>query len=325
MTNLPAKNEAGYYEIRMESIGGLGANLAGKMLAEAGILEQGFNGSAFSSYGSEKKGSPVKASIRFCDPETEVRINSPIGEPHLLVIFHENLMKMPSTLEGISGGTVLIVNSKKSPEEIGKILGKDVKIIATVDALGIAIEEKVKLNTVMLGAIVKVSLFLSKEALTETIKKTFTKKYPKLVDPNIRAFSRGHDEIRLVEYNREASAAVEQPPMRVQKLGYLNAPQGGLIINPGNSRLKDLSASREGFIPVLDKAKCVDCGECDMTCPDFCFIWERGVTKTGKPAQVLVGINYQYCKGCMRCVEICKPGALSLQKEAEVGQGVTAG
>ncbi|MEK7871088.1 MAG: 2-oxoacid:acceptor oxidoreductase family protein, partial [Nitrospirota bacterium] len=117
-TCLPRKNEAGYYEIRMESIGGLGANLAGKMLAEAGILEQGFNGSAFSSYGSEKKGSPVKAFIRFCDPDADVRINSPIVEPHLLVIFHENLIKIPSTLDVISGKTCLIINTKKSPEDI---------------------------------------------------------------------------------------------------------------------------------------------------------------------------------------------------------------
>lgn len=324
MTILPRKNEAGHYEIRMESIGGLGANLAGKMLAEAGILEQGLNGSAFSSYGSEKKGTPVKAFIRFCDPDTEVRINSPIEEPHLLAIFHENLMKLSSTLEGVSGGTALVVNSKKPPEEIHNILDRDVKVIAAVDALGIAIEEKVKLNTVMLGAVVKVSGFLSREALIESIRKTFSKKYPKLVDPNIRAFSRGYDEVKIREYDVDESSAAT-PLVRIEpKLGYLNAPQGGVIVNPGNSRLKDLSASREGFIPILDKAKCANCGECDMTCPDFCFIWERGVTRTGKLAQVLVGINYQYCKGCMRCIEICKPGALSLQREAQVDQEVTA-
>ena len=40
------------------------------MLAEAGVVGVGFNGVSFSSYGSEKKGSPVKAHIRFCDPDT---------------------------------------------------------------------------------------------------------------------------------------------------------------------------------------------------------------------------------------------------------------
>ncbi len=55
MRVLPKTNELGFFEIRLESIGGLGANLAGKMLAEAGVVGSGFNGVSFSSYGSEKK------------------------------------------------------------------------------------------------------------------------------------------------------------------------------------------------------------------------------------------------------------------------------
>ena len=59
-------NEEGYYEIRLESVGGLGANLCGKLLGELGAAYLGFNASSFSSYGSEKRGSPVKAFIRYC-------------------------------------------------------------------------------------------------------------------------------------------------------------------------------------------------------------------------------------------------------------------
>lgn len=49
-------NEEGYYEIRLESVGGLGANLCGKLLGELGAAYLGFNASSFSSYGSEKRG-----------------------------------------------------------------------------------------------------------------------------------------------------------------------------------------------------------------------------------------------------------------------------
>ena len=62
-------NEEGYYEIRLESVGGLGANLCGKLLGELGAAYLGFNASSFSSYGSEKRGSPVKAFIRYCDED----------------------------------------------------------------------------------------------------------------------------------------------------------------------------------------------------------------------------------------------------------------
>lgn len=51
---LPVTNEYGYFEIRLESIGGLGANLCGKMLGELGALYLSLNSLSFSSYGSEK-------------------------------------------------------------------------------------------------------------------------------------------------------------------------------------------------------------------------------------------------------------------------------
>ena len=39
--NLPIVNEEGCYEIRLESIGGLGANLCGKLLGELGGIVSG--------------------------------------------------------------------------------------------------------------------------------------------------------------------------------------------------------------------------------------------------------------------------------------------
>ena len=83
MSILPKKNDLGFFEIRLESIGGLGANLAGKLLSEAGVVGNGLNGLSFSSYGSEKKGSPVKGNIRFCDPYTNIRDTTPVERPHV--------------------------------------------------------------------------------------------------------------------------------------------------------------------------------------------------------------------------------------------------
>ncbi len=48
MSILPKKNELGFFEIRLESIGGLGANLAGKMLADDAtfVMNRGDGGMA---------------------------------------------------------------------------------------------------------------------------------------------------------------------------------------------------------------------------------------------------------------------------------------
>ena len=70
-----------YYEIRLESIGGLGANLCGKMLGELGVKYLDVNSSNFSSYGSEKTGTPVKGFIRYCNKEKEIRVHFPVVEP----------------------------------------------------------------------------------------------------------------------------------------------------------------------------------------------------------------------------------------------------
>ncbi len=101
---LPVKDELGFFNIRLESIGGYGANIAGKMLAEAGVLYQGLNGANFSSYGSEKKGSPVKSFIRFAEPDTPIRISSPIEEPHIVCIFHEALIRTGRAAHAAGGG-----------------------------------------------------------------------------------------------------------------------------------------------------------------------------------------------------------------------------
>ncbi len=314
---MPRTNELGFYEIRMESIGGLGANLAGQMLAEAGILGMDLNGASFASYGSEKKGTPVKSYIRYCDTGTEVRTNSPVMEPHLLVIFHPNLICLFPLTQGVGPESTVVVNTPFNIREMRDILELHGGTIGCVDALNISVEEKVRLNTPLMGAATRATGFLDPEAVKEVIRSTFEKRYPQLVEPNIKAFQRGHDEIEFETFEPNDKYPylpyAQEPP----QLGYENTPIGGIILNPGNTVVKDWSASRQGFVPVLDKEKCIDCGQCEITCPDYCMIFEEGKDKKGKPAQVLTGINLQYCKGCGKCAGICPTGALKMEREAE--------
>ena len=99
--SLPTVNANGCYEMRLESIGGLGANLCGKLLGELGAAYLGLNAAAFSSYGSEKRGSPVKSYVRFSAPERDILHNSPVERPHLLVLFHHALSKTLPVTAGV--------------------------------------------------------------------------------------------------------------------------------------------------------------------------------------------------------------------------------
>lgn len=315
---LPVTDEHGFYEIRLESIGGLGAHLAGQILAEAGVLRLGLNGAHFSSYGSEKKGTPVRSFVRLCAADQEVRTTSPVQQPHLVAVFHEGLLKSEDVAAGLRPGGAIIVNSVRPPEELRRVLGLRRVTVAAVDALGIAVEEKTRVNTAMLGAIARVSGFLAPEAIKETIQATFQKKYPNLVQANLRTFDRGYAEVR---FDMAASAGDEEGARSFQRpgplYGYLNAPIGGAIVNPGNTVLRDLTVSRQGFLPAFHREKCTDCAMCELVCPDLCFVWETVAEPGARKWRALQGIDYQYCKGCLKCVEVCPVGALVAEREVE--------
>lgn len=315
MSILPKKNELGFFEIRLESIGGLGANLAGKMLAEAGVLGHGLNGANFSSYGSEKKGSPVKGFIRYCDPDVEIRAHSPIEEPHVVGIFHEALYKTVDVISGLSPDGIVLVNSTRDFDEIRKDLKLEYGTLAVVDALTISVEEKTRVNTAMLGALYRVLEFLNPDSMRDVIRSTFEKKYPHLVESNINTFNRGYDEVKFKTFEVPEDAEPKPFERPEPRLGYNTQEIGGVITAQANSIMKDLSGSRQGFLPDFNQDKCINCAQCDTVCPDFCFVWEPGEDKRGRKQMFLSGIDYQYCKGCLKCIEACPTSALTEMRE----------
>ncbi|NBD23438.1 2-oxoacid:acceptor oxidoreductase family protein [Paenibacillus glycinis] len=318
MAILPKQNDLGFFEIRLESIGGLGANLAGKMLAEAGVVGSGFNGVSFSSYGSEKKGSPVKAHIRFCDLETNIRDTTPVERPHIVGVFHENLSKTVNVISGIYADSVVLVNSSKTTEQLKEKIKLSAGTLAVVDATGIALEENNRVNMAMLGGLFRLCDFLDFEHMKGIIRKSLEKKYPQAVDPALRTFQRGYDEVQFQTFALPEGIAMPQPTRwDIPALGYQTQPLGGMIVNPGNSVLKDLSISRQGMMPHFDEEKCIHCAACDTACPDFCFVWDEQPDKKGRPQMFLQGIDYQYCKGCLKCVVACPTEALVSERETD--------
>jgi pyruvate ferredoxin oxidoreductase gamma subunit len=71
------------------------------------------------------------------------------------------------------------------------------------------------------------------------------------------------------------------------------------------------------MMPHFHEDKCIHCAACDTACPDFCFVWDELPDKKGRPQMFLQGIDYQYCKGCLKCVVACPTEALSDERETE--------
>ncbi|MBA9088263.1 pyruvate ferredoxin oxidoreductase gamma subunit [Fontibacillus solani] len=318
MGGLPLVNKLGFYEIRLEAIGGMGANLAGKMLAEAGVNGSGLNGVSFSSYGSEKKGSPVKAHIRFCELTTQIRDTSSVEHPHMVGIFHEALAKTVHVTSGIGPDSIVLVNSTKAPSQLMALLDMQGGKIAAIDATGIALKEKNRVNMAMLGALFKICPFLDPQAMKDIVTKSLGAKYPQAIESAHRTFDRGYEEVVFEQFALEDNGPLlDFKHSNISSLGYENQPIGGMITNPGGNYLKDLSISRSGMIPSYDPESCINCAGCDNVCPDMCFVWEERTDRKGRSQMFLQGIDYQYCKGCLKCVQACPTSALSSIKEKE--------
>lgn len=310
-THLPHPDR--FFEVRLESIGGLGAHAAGQVLATAAVLNLGLNGASFSSYGSEKKGSLVRSFVRLGPGEKPIRDSSPVEAPDAVIVFHAVLLGNAGTFAGMRKDGVFIYNAPAGtvPKELAA-LPKTVRVIR-VDALGIAVEEHSRPNAVLLGTLCSQFPFLDADVILGALCAEFAGKHPEAVAHNERAFRRGATEFESIENVGHAEG--DLPIAKTEpEWGYETQPAGGLLPAPGNMAWNDLSASRTGWLPVLHGEKCIHCGVCDLVCPDMCLVWVDG-KEGGKFERELLGVDYRYCKGCLRCIESCPTGALTRDAE----------
>lgn len=362
---------ADYYEIRLESIGGLGANLCGKMLGELGLKYLNLNSSSFSSYGSEKTGTPVKGYVRYCRREKEIRVHFPVTEPDLLIVFHQALLQDAAVWKGCSKKTMVIAALETGQEQMtDRCKEHDVWAVYGLEAQRIAMETHSRINVVMLGAALKVMGVEAPKVGERICKDALGNKYPEALKGNLEGLRRGYKEVHLLgnptskhksedqnkeeqnkedpskghqskedrrevercreeackeERNKEDSCkencsrengCEENGDVHVQDWGYANAPAGGINPRAGSTVLSDLSPSRQGFIPLFIKEKCINCGLCFSTCPDMVFQFTKGEYK-GREMMINQGLDYYHCKGCLRCVEICPVNALVCARESE--------
>lgn len=321
---LPFVNKEGNYEIRLESIGGLGANLCGKMLGELGVKYLGLNSASFSSYGSEKTGTPVKAYIRYCEADKPIRVHAPVTRPHLLCVFHEALLSDTETCAGCDSDTTVLINTLSKEQNINDKFFAT-RAVYTVSAQKIAMETQARINTVMLGAMARVMGFVSLQDVCAICEEALGKKYPDALAANLEGIRRGYEEVVLcqrsdrAEKNPDYTATKESHgPKNRRDISHsaVYMPIGG--INPyfGNSVINDLSPSRQGYYPIFRPERCINCGLCDSTCPDMVFQFREGIYK-GKEMMVNQGLDYHHCKGCLRCVTVCPTQALIKGKEEE--------
>lgn len=111
------------------------------ILATAADRENKFT-QAFDDYQDlpDRVGVPVRKYTRISDEEIEMRYDYENEHPEVVIIVDESIVKGLNILRGMEKGGVLIVNTKRSPDDILKFIpNKDlIDKIVCVDANGIA-------------------------------------------------------------------------------------------------------------------------------------------------------------------------------------------
>ncbi len=181
------------YEIRIHSRGGQGAKTAAQILAEAAIAGGKF-AQAFSEYGPERSGAPMKTFFRISDQI--IRLHSDVRAPNLVLVVDSSLLSDIDVTEGLVDNGIVIVNCSGDVKEIKKYLKKKNCRVYNLDGTRIAMElfGKDIPNMPMIGAAVKVIGLISYRQLVKSVREKFNSKLGKeLTEKNVEALKKGYE------------------------------------------------------------------------------------------------------------------------------------
>ncbi len=80
----------------------------------------------------------------------------------------------------------------------------------------------------------------------------------------------------------------------------------GCIIEEGGTSRRFKTGDWRSERPIFLKDKCTNCLLCYIYCPDDSILMEDGK---------VVGVDYDYCKGCGICARVCRAQAFEMKLE----------
>ena len=190
-------NEA--VEIRWHGRGGQGAKTACLLLADV-AFSSGKHVQGFPEYGPERMGAPITAYNRITDEHCKVHSN--IYTPDYVVVVDETLLKSVDVTSGLKETGALIINTKKSPDEVRTMLKGYKGRVCAVDAEKISMETLGRNfpNTPMLAAVVKVSNVIDQERFIKDMRESFEHKFaskPNVIEGNMKALVKAMEEVKV--------------------------------------------------------------------------------------------------------------------------------
>lgn len=301
-------------------------------------------------YDSKKSGSVTVSHLRF--GPRRIRSTYLVQKAKFVAIHQFNLMFKYPVLANVAEGATVLLNSPFGPHVVWNQLPRYFQETVIEKRLnlyvldGYAVAAKtgmgVRINTIMQTAFFAISGILPKEEaiekIRETIKKTYGRRGPKVVEQNFAAVDGALATLFPVPSPTEATSHEEiRPPVPHGSPEFVNDVIGEIIAGRGDgipvskmpvdgtfptgtTQYEKRGISLE--IPVWEADLCSQCGKCVLACPHGCIrtkIVPEELLKDApegfkmappkfRDADGLVytlQISAEDCTGCALCSEIC--------------------
>jgi pyruvate ferredoxin oxidoreductase gamma subunit len=286
-------DERGFTHILFSALGGDGANMSAKLLFRIAVEELGLDGAYDAKYGSEKTGTATDVSLRLCRDGSAIRESGPTNRPHALVVFHSDLIRPLGLGRGLRADALVVCNTTEPPAAMRERLALHSGSIRCVDAERIARTAGSRLN-VPLVAVVAQALGFPMSPLWDAIERA----WPRARQANLTAFRGIEDAVIEDTFAADGRYPLTEPLRPDGPIGYLNMLDGGAIDARYFTTVgRDNRIAGRGLVPDFNVDACIGCAICLTVCSDAGgLIWEH---------DKVTGIDTAFCKGCMRCVEVC--------------------
>ena len=87
------------------------------------------------------------------------------------------------------------------------------------------------------------------------------------------------------------------------------------LYNEPGSSLKNKTGSWRNFKPVVDKSKCIACGQCSDFCPEGCIHKQEINKSINQKNKFYYEADLDYCKGCGLCAQVCPVKCIKMEIE----------
>ena len=316
---------------------------------------------AYFSYDSKKSGGFTCSHLRFGD--TPIRSTYLVTTPNFVACHVQAYLHMYDVTRGLQKNGQFLLNTIFDADELEKFMPNKVKryfaqnniTVYTINATKIAQEIGLgnRTNTILQSAFFRITGVIPVELAVEKMKAAALKSYgakgQDVVDKNYAAIDRGGEYQQLTvkpewaNLPDDAEKQDDAPAFVKELVRPINAQAGDLLkvsdfakhgTTDGSWMVGTAAYEKRGveaFVPVWNKANCIQCNQCAYVCPHAAirpFVLDENEIKgfaaaedtiEMKAPKAMAGMHFRIetsvldCLGCGNCADIC-PGNPKLGK-----------